>query len=692
MSARTSITENRMARGAPTHSDSNFEATNINSGTGLQSNCIQTGVRNTQFNAHTQTFFNTTQALPEEEKIVQYLNALLTIRPEDHRAALVSTKGQRVAGTCEWIKDDAEYQALLSGESRLLWIQGGPGKGKTMLSAFLTQEFEKTENVVYFFCRADDETYRTATYVLRSLIWQLAVQQPATAHHLTQYLYPPDQKPAVLTSRETLWSILVKITSDPNFIRTFCLLDGLDECDDESQRWLAMMFIQHCETHEGAPDMSCMRVIIASRPGVLALRTSKQIVLDPDNDDQISHDIEVFVKFRVRELSNQLGNLSDNTRAAFEADMQNELLSRANGTFLWVRFAMEELIRKRTRLQMKDAIQELPIGLPAIYDRMLHQIDSRYRLICSKILRWVAFAARPLSVDELETITSFRLAGFVAGEHYILDQLAICGAFLTISDDTVSLVHESAREYLSHSLDPGASKDSHSQPSMIHLEMATTCLAYMEQDYRKPTPQDDLVTHVAHPGRSVLSCTTSDNESERFSDYATLHWLEHARQSGDSFRHLVSASPLFFAEWSGMRDRWWSKFLGYRILQSRYYVLFTNHDTSALHMACYLGITSWVTELLGSKLGFHVGKRRNRPHDKLGLSPLMYAVRGGHTSIVEQLLRNHVKIGAQDINGQTALHHAVEYQKVAIAQVLLKHRADADAKDRNGESVLHVAA
>jgi len=144
---------------------------------------------------------------------------------------------------------------------------------------------------------------------------------------------------------------------------------------------------------------------------------------------------------------------------------------------------MEELLRKRTRTQMEDAIRELPTGLTALYDRMLLQIDPRYRPTCSKILRWVAFAARPLSTDELGAVINLVSPGPVTVQQDISDQLTLCGSLIKITDNIVSLVHESAREYLSLVRYHGTTslEDFRCQPHATHLEMAIDCLAYIEQ-------------------------------------------------------------------------------------------------------------------------------------------------------------------------------------------------------------------
>lgn len=109
-------------------------------------------------------------------------------------------------------------------------------------------------------------------------------------------------------------------------------------------------------------------------------------------------------------------------------------------------------------------------------------------------------------------------------------------------------------------------------------------------------------------------------------------------------------------------------------------------------MACLLGIASWVTELLKLKLGTWLRLQQNRPHGKCRMTPLMYAAVGGHTGVVDQLLRNGAKVNSTDISGSTALHHAARFEQVEVTRILLKQGADAYARDRKGNSVLHFAA
>jgi hypothetical protein len=60
--------------------------------------------------------------------------ALFVTDPAADRQSLIDKKGLRVTGTCQWMQDNEIYKTWLYGDPGLLWVFGGPGKGKTMLS------------------------------------------------------------------------------------------------------------------------------------------------------------------------------------------------------------------------------------------------------------------------------------------------------------------------------------------------------------------------------------------------------------------------------------------------------------------------------------------------------------------------------------------------------------------------------
>lgn len=136
--------------------------------------------------------------IPKEN--LKCLQFLFLSNPQDDLAAIRSAKGDRVEGTCEWILIQERYTSWLNEDSpQLLWLSGGPGIGKTMISSFLVQELahlaERSSQMklTYYFCDDKDEGRRTATIILRGLLLQLLRQRPfkvtltcqATASSLT---------------------------------------------------------------------------------------------------------------------------------------------------------------------------------------------------------------------------------------------------------------------------------------------------------------------------------------------------------------------------------------------------------------------------------------------------------------------------------------------------------------------------
>ncbi|KAI9710417.1 MAG: hypothetical protein M1812_007453 [Candelaria pacifica] len=176
------------------------------------------------------------------EKGEKCLSALFTTNPLDDRAAIITAKGRVVAGTCDWILRHSRFGSWRNPETRsqLLWVTGGAGMGKTMLSTFISQQLEKKHEdpestvILYYFCNGQDNKKSHAIYVLRGLIYSLLRARPG----LISVLLPEYeiQKEALFskTSIEALWRIFETMIRDSSTGNVYCIIDGLDECDHDS--------------------------------------------------------------------------------------------------------------------------------------------------------------------------------------------------------------------------------------------------------------------------------------------------------------------------------------------------------------------------------------------------------------------------------------------------------------------------
>ena len=399
-------------------------------------------------------------------------NSLLLTDPKIDRASLISQKGQRAPGTCEWLLQNDIYRSWLQGNIHLLCIYGGPGKGKTMISIFLSEKLERFAKdfdtlAIFYFCKNDDRSRNTAAAILRSLLWQITQRYPVLTKHLLQWFDTPQKTQQCLGSAEMLWDLFVNVIQDPAFRTAFCVLDGLDECDEESQRRLAARLTSIPLLVDGI-----LKIVIVSRDIPKLSQIGAKMKLDPDYDKQVDSDINKIISTRVEELSGLIDFDED-----FRDYVEAEFLTRSEGTLLWVGYAMVELLKKKTRTQIIEGLRNLPIGLPAIYDQMLLQIKDSQKE-CSQLLTWTALAARPLSLHELAAAIDIRTSPLISVEQAVYDLVTTCGPFLKVQGQEVVLVHQSARDYLLRTelSDDPILEQFRIKPEEAHLRIAWTCL------------------------------------------------------------------------------------------------------------------------------------------------------------------------------------------------------------------------
>jgi ankyrin repeat protein len=612
---------------------------------------------------------------------------------------VISAKGTRVAGTCEWITHNESYRAWLVGDgdgngsnnnTRLLWVSGGPGKGKTMMSVFLTEELERhttskeDAGLAFFFCSAEDDKHNTGVAVLRGLVYQIIAKRPQLVKHALPYFETPARTQQTLSSLETLWIIFSKLVADAELGTMFCVLDGLDECEESTLRVLLPRVVSLLTAATPVLRRGTFKLAIVSRD-ISSLQGCTRVRLDPDNDKKVGGDIALFVSARVAELSRIEGFDED-----FRASVQTALLARAEGTFLWVGFAMHELSQKQTFLwvgfamhelsqkqtcsEILKALELLPSSLPAIYSRMLLQIPAEHREVSCAILRWMTMAARPLQLRELAAAVGIQAASpLMTVEQAARDAVALCGPLLKVQGQEVSLIHQSARDYLLRK-----ERDSNAVLEMFrleaesaHFELAQSCLSCVAQS--------DL-QHQAIDLDAEL-----DPQESPLLRYATQHWPEHAKSCFALAAKLFDPSGFFLHNESSLRDNWWET---YNEMIEGY----QSATSLLLHMACFVEIVPWVAAVLAKRswrLRYH---RRVNEKDSDGRIALHFAAWRGNETVVRLLVDRGADVKAEDNNAETVLHRAASKGNEAVVRLLVDRGADVKAKDNYGKTVLHSAA
>jgi ankyrin repeat protein len=162
--------------------------------------------------------------------------------------------------------------------------------------------------------------------------------------------------------------------------------------------------------------------------------------------------------------------------------------------FQYVQCQFEILQKLSSENEIHDALQKLPKGLDATYDRIFESIDPDFKERVIRSLKWLAFSMRTLTLAELSEIFIIRPSGDLAinkndrlfSSEYILEYLSSLIVIHkrggnNIRYTEVHLVHFSLKEYFI------STRIVESTPTFAftevdaHISIGQSCLAYLAQ-------------------------------------------------------------------------------------------------------------------------------------------------------------------------------------------------------------------
>jgi hypothetical protein len=436
--------------------------------------------------------------------------------PRDDKTRIEQTKGGLLADAYRWVLDNADFRQWRDdGQSRLLWIKGDPGKGKTMLLCGIIDELTKsTPNIAvvsFFLCQATDVRINNATAVLRGLIYLLVDKQPSLISHVWQRY---DQAGKQLFEDANAWEALSKIFTsileDPCLQRTYLIIDALDECITGLSLLLDLV-VQKSSTYPR------VKWIVSSRnwPTIekdLDAATQKVRLCLELNEKSVSMAVTTYVQHKVDWLAKR-NRYSNTTWHA----VQRYLLLNANGTFLWVALVCKELADV-SGWEAEKILTAFPPGLDPLYKRMMDQIrNSRNAKLCKSILAIVSAVYRPITLDELASFVD--MPDGVSDDYESLAEIiGLCGSFLTLRERTISFVHQSAKDYLvehaSAEIFPNGRTEEQQRIVSRSIEAMDKAL------------QRD-VYGLRHPGCSIDKVERPDPDPLAPIRYACVSWVDH---------------------------------------------------------------------------------------------------------------------------------------------------------------------
>lgn len=157
-------------------------------------------------------------------------------------------------------------------EQNVLWLYGSPGISKSTMAMTIAEELPKKDYfsnrlsiLSFFFCESSSEHQRTATSILRGLLYLIIKQCPP---FIEQIMSKYDvQGERLFTSFDSLWTVLMDIGWVSKGAEIYCLVDAIDECEIESQDvFLQQIYQSFMKTTDTSLVTSRVHFLIVSRP------------------------------------------------------------------------------------------------------------------------------------------------------------------------------------------------------------------------------------------------------------------------------------------------------------------------------------------------------------------------------------------------------------------------------------------
>lgn len=324
----------------------------------------------------------------------------LDVKDYAHEDDYDRLRDQCYSGTCDWMFDHPKVSAWLSPQSQqaLLWFNGKPGSGKSVLCAQLIRNTRQSasEAVTYNIFSFRSPESSTCSRMLRSIVAQLVKHSPELAEYVMYNHIRNGHEPSVSNCKVLLQSLSTHL----GVVRI--IIDGLDECElTEIKSILAALQ----SLVRGSSTLGTFKIAIFSRdlPAIQkALKKPATLCLGEERQ-AIDSAIQNFVSHELASVRQSLDDLEAPADAL--DDLEKQLIQKADGMILWVRLIVSSIENVHSVYELRRVVESLPKGLEEIYARIVAHLrinlPSNDFLKAMKLLGCVAFAMRPMKTHEL---------------------------------------------------------------------------------------------------------------------------------------------------------------------------------------------------------------------------------------------------------------------------------------------------
>ncbi|KAI8939798.1 hypothetical protein NX059_003537 [Plenodomus lindquistii] len=461
------------------------------------------------------------------------------------------------AKTCRWLLKSEQYlnwldEAKLGEHHGFLWIKGKAGTGKSTLMKFVWAHARKTMKdfaiLSFFFDARGEDIEKSTIGTYRSLLLQLLKRLPALRSVFDSLsLLSSNSSADHQWSIESLKTLLEQAIRSLEGSSVVCLIDALDECEEEQVRDMIQFF-----EHMGDLAISNgirFQVCFSSRhyPHI-TIRNGLELVLE--GQEGHSQDITNYVDTELK-----IGKSKD------AQQIRAELQKKASGIFMWVVLVVGILNKESDRGQvhmLRRKLQEIPGDLHELFRDILtrdtHNQDGL--ILC---IQWVLFAKQPLSPEQLyhavlsgvdlEAVTEWDPEEITEDvvKRFILDSSKGLAEATASKQQKVQFIHESVRDFLlkENGLGKIWPEFRSNFQGQSHERLKQCCLDYISVDVATPLKiPNELPKASSQPAADLRKSATQTYPFLEYAVHNALYHADAAEGGGVSQAGFLDSFPL----------------------------------------------------------------------------------------------------------------------------------------------------
>lgn len=478
-----------------------------------------------------------------------------------------------IRDTCDGIPDENFYRDWESSEtSRMLFIEGKEGLGKSVIAKYLVQRLKKkfpSATVAFFFCKGIQDQDK-ATMIFRRLILQIEDQQPGIirkavkGRNFTSLVRKSDF--------DVLWNLFRAIMQETQR-RIFCVIDGIDELLSSATENVsgldqfggtggvseaATFLRQLCEYFVTDERDISQNTVNSVRSGTAVLFTTRPVetVTVALGEKALS----LVMKLDLEEVRTRAKTMIEEEIQALVRDLElgpelEALIRRvlflnteqSTSPFQWARTALQKLQSEGTCSpdSIQDRLAELRPEIYSLYQNSLDLIirDENLSRMASALFTILITVQGEVKFDAMCEILCPGLSAdpdlwedIRPGK--IRSTIEACRGLVRLTPTQVLVFnHPTVKEFLQQLSPSNYPTFSARDEEQHHYRMTMMCLRYLNSWIKRPFPysSEDGRSHLDSSMRDVITYWRFVKSTSVF--YAWNQWPYHARGCGELIKN-----------------------------------------------------------------------------------------------------------------------------------------------------------